>query len=151
DVALVKIDTKEKLELPYFDLAAEAKKPLAEPGTSVIAMSNEFEIASRDEPMSVQQGTIAAYSRLKGRRGIHTATFGGHVYVLDAITNNPGAAGGVLTTRQGQLLGLVGKELRNELSNTWINYAIPIQTAAEVEEKDGKKRTISIVEIVQKK
>src|SRR5207248_1279546 len=33
DVALVKIDTKEKLELPYFDIASEAKKPLAEPGT----------------------------------------------------------------------------------------------------------------------
>jgi serine protease Do len=151
DVALVKIDTKEKLELPYFDLLAEAKKPLAEPGIGILAFGNQFEIAIRDEPVSVQQGTIEAYSKLRGRRGIHKATFGGNVYVLDAITNNPGAAGGVLTTRKGQLLGLIGKELRNELTNTWINYAIPIQTAAEVEDSEGKKRTISIAEIVEKK
>jgi serine protease Do len=46
--------------------------------------------------------------------------------VVDAITNNPGSGGGVLTTRDGQLAGMVGKELRNAQSNTWMNYAIPI-------------------------
>src|SRR5205823_848996 len=33
DIALVKIDTKEKLDLPFFDIAAEAKKPMADAGT----------------------------------------------------------------------------------------------------------------------
>jgi serine protease Do len=42
------------------------------------------------------------------------------------MTNNPGAAGGVLTDRRGRLAGLLGKELRNALSSTWLNYAIPI-------------------------
>ena len=32
----------------------------------------------------------------------------GPVYVVDAITNNPGAAGGVITTRDGRLLGVIG-------------------------------------------
>jgi serine protease Do len=48
------------------------------------------------------------------------------VFVVDAITNNPGAAGGALTDRRGRLAGLLGKELRNSQSSTWLNYAIPI-------------------------
>jgi len=151
DVALVKIDTKEKLELPFFDVFAEAKKPMADAGTGILAFSNQFEIATRDEPVSVQRGIISAITQLKGRRGVHEATFHGNVYVVDAITNNPGAAGGIITTRKGQVLGLIGKELRNELTNTWINYAIPIQTTAKVEDDKGKERTISLVEIVERK
>ena len=41
-----------------------------------------------------------------------------------------GAAGGVLTDRQGRLLGMLGKELRNSLTNTWLNYAIPAREMA---------------------
>ncbi len=151
DIALVKIETKEKLELPYFDIAEAVKQPMAEPGSGVLGFSNEFEIATRDEALSVQRGVIAAFSKLQGRRGIHEATFQGQVYVIDAITNNPGAAGGVITTRKGRLLGLIGKELRNELTNTWINYAIPIQTSAEIIDKDDNKKVVTIAEIVEKK
>jgi serine protease Do len=150
DVALIKVDTK-NLDLPYFDLAAAAKQPMVKTGHGILAFSNQFEIATRDEPMSIQQGIIMAVTKLQGRRGIHEASFHGKVYVTDAITNNPGAGGGALTDRKGNLLGILGKELKNELSNTWINYAMPIQTAVEVEEKDGKKRTVSILEIVEKK
>jgi serine protease Do len=46
------------------------------------------------------------------------------------MTNNPGAAGGALTDHQGRLLGMVGKELRNALNNTWLNYAIPAHELA---------------------
>ena len=98
-----------------------------EPGTGILAFSNQFQIATRDEPMSVQRGVIAAYSKLYGRIGIFEAPYTGNVYVIDAITNNPGAGGGVITTRKGELLGIIGKELRNELTDTWINYAVPIQ------------------------
>lgn len=31
-----------------------------------------------------------------------------------------------MTDRRGQLAGVLGKELRNSLDNTWLNYAIPI-------------------------
>jgi serine protease Do len=41
------------------------------------------------------------------------------------MTNNPGAAGGALTDVQGRLLGMLGKELRSSLTNTWLNYALP--------------------------
>jgi serine protease Do len=151
DVALVKID-KKNLDLEhYFDFVKAAGRRTWEPGTGVLAFSNQFNIAVRDEPMSVQRGVIASSSKLYGRIGIFEATYRGNVYVVDAITNNPGAGGGAITTRKGELVGLIGKELRNELTNTWINYAIPLNASVDVPTKEGKKRTVSILELVQKK
>ncbi len=135
----------------YFDVFQAAKRPILEPGTHVLAFSNLFQIATRDEPMSVQRGVIAAYSKLAGRIGIFEASYRGNVYVLDAITNNPGAGGGVITTRKGELIAMIGKELRNELTNTWINYAIPFSARAETTDKDGKKTETSILDLVTKK
>ncbi|HEY7309397.1 MAG TPA: trypsin-like peptidase domain-containing protein [Gemmataceae bacterium] len=153
DVALVKIgDDKTKVDgQEYFDVVEAAKRAPVEPGTGVLAFSNQFQIATRDEPMSIQRGVVASYSKLYGRIGIFEATYKGDVYVVDAITNNPGAAGGALTTRKGELLGLVGRELRNELTNTWINYAIPINARITVPQADGKTTTVSILDIVEKK
>ncbi len=148
DVALVKVDNVK--DLPYFDVFAAAAQPAAETGTGVLAFSNQFNIATRDEPMSVQRGVIAAYAKLPLRRGVFEAPYNGDVYVIDAIACNPGAAGGVITTRRGELLGLIGKELRNNLTETWINYAVPIQAKAEGQRGD-KTVTVSILEIVEKK
>lgn len=138
DAALIKIDKVE--DLPFFDVTQAAKAPLAQSGDWILGFSNQFHIATRDEPMSVQRGTIASYSKLHGRRGIFEAPYSGEVYVIDAITNNPGAGGGAITTRKGELLGIIGKELRNSLTDTWMNYAVPIQALAKfVEEaKEGK-------------
>jgi S1-C subfamily serine protease len=131
DAALLKIDTQVE-GLPYFNLAEEAAKPLAGLGDWVLAFSNQFNIATRDEPMSVQHGVIAAYAELRGRRGVFEAPFSGPVYFIDTIANNPGSAGGALTTRTGRLLGILGRELKNTLSDSWINYAVPIQAKAEI-------------------
>jgi len=136
DVALLKIEKLEKgEELPYYDIAKAAKAPLAQNGDWILAFSNQFEIATRDEPLSVQRGVIAAYAKLQGRKGVFQAPYTGDVYVIDAITNNPGAGGGVITTRKGELVGLIGKELRNTLTDTWINYAVPIQALADFVDK----------------
>jgi serine protease Do len=133
----------------FYDIAAEAKKKPAEPGDWVLAFSNLFEIAMRDEPMSVMQGTVVSVSKLHGRRGIFDFPYTGEVYVVDAITNGPGAGGGALTTRKGDLLGVVGREIKNSLSETWINYAIPL--TAKVDIRDGDKTvTVSLTEFVDK-
>jgi len=42
------------------------------------------------------------------------------------MTNNPGAAGGALLNQDGELLAMLGKELRSAQNNIWLNYAIPI-------------------------
>jgi serine protease Do len=130
DLALIKIDKVE--DLPHFDIVAAAKAPPAQPGDWVLAFSNQFEIATRDEPVSVQRGVIASLTKLHLQRGIFDAPYQGEVYVLDAITNNPGAAGGALTTPKGELIGLIGKELRNSLTDTWVNYAVPITAKLDV-------------------
>ncbi len=120
ELAVLKIDAG---ELPHFELAAAAT---AEIGSRVLAFSNLFGVATGDEPVSVQHGHIASRTRLEARRGVIDTVYKGPVYVLDAMTNNPGAAGGALTDDQGRLLGMLGKELRNALSNTWLNYAVPV-------------------------
>jgi serine protease Do len=143
DVALVLLNDYKNDDLPYFDLAKESERPLAEAGDWVLGFSNQFKIAVREEPMSVQRGTVSAYCKLHGRRGVYDAPFQGDVYFIDAITNNPGAAGGVLTSRKGELLGIIGRELRNRLSDTWINYAVPIQAKADIT-REGKKASVDI-------
>lgn len=120
DLALLKIEAE---GLDSFDLSQAAE---AGPGTRVLAFSNMFEVAAGDEPVSVQHGVIAARTNLTARRGRFEVPYDGPVYIVDAVTNNPGSAGGVLTTYDGRILGMIGRELRNADSNTWINYAIPI-------------------------
>lgn len=118
-IAVLKIDGE---RLPYFDLDAA---PQAEPGARVLAFNNLFGVATGNEPVSVLHGSVAAKAPLDARSGAFDSLYRGEAYIVDAITNNPGAAGGALTNRQGELLGLVGKELKNALNNTWLNYAIP--------------------------
>jgi serine protease Do len=120
DLAVLKIDGD---DLPYFDLD---EATAAAVGTRVLAYSNMFKVATGDEQVSVLHGVIAARTKLSARRGNYETPYNGPVYVVDAITNNPGSGGGVLTTGDGVLLGMIGKELRNTQTNTWINYAIPI-------------------------
>jgi serine protease Do len=152
DVALVQIDlgggrTAETEN--FFDVIAAAGKPVLEPGTGILAFSNQFQIATRDEPMSIQRGVIAAHAKLQGRIGVFEATYRGDVYVIDAITNNPGAGGGLITSRKGEPIALIGRELRNELTNTWINYAIPFNATAEATDKDGKKRKVNVTDLIR--
>jgi serine protease Do len=119
ELAVLKIEAQ---ELPHFELRRSAE---AAAGTRVLAFSNLFGVASGDEPASVQRGVVAVRTQLDARRGAFTTPYRGPVYVLDAMTNNPGAAGGALTNQRGELVAMLGKELRNALNNTWLNYAIP--------------------------
>jgi S1-C subfamily serine protease len=120
EIAILKIDAT---ELPHFDLA---NAPTAESGTRVLALSNLFGVATGEEPVSVQRGVVMARTRLDARRGAFETAYRGPVYVVDAMTNNPGAAGGALVNQRGELLGLLGKELRNAQNGSWLNYAVPV-------------------------
>ncbi len=153
DIALVKIDfgTGKPDIQHWFDFDEAAKRAPAPAGTTVLGFTNVFQLALRDDTMTVQHGVVASYSRLFGRIGVFDAAYRGDVYVVDAIICNPGSGGGVITNRKGELLGLIGKELRNELTNTWINYAIPLSAVAEGLDKDGKKVQTSIAKMVKEK
>jgi len=136
DIAILKIDGT---ELPHFKLS-EAVNPAV--GSRVLALSNLYGIATGQEPVSILHGCVSARTPLQTRRGAYKTPYQGDVFVVDAMTNNPGAAGGVVTDVRGRLAGLIGKELRNSLDNTWLNYAYPIDqlTAAVEDIRAGKLR-----------
>ncbi len=107
----------------YFDLQ-QAVQPSV--GSRVLAFSNLYGIATGSEMSSVQKGVVMAKTELNARRGSFASVYQGPVLIIDAMTNNPGAAGGALTTLDGRLVGMLGKELRDASANTWLNYAIPV-------------------------
>jgi serine protease Do len=126
---VLKIDAA---DLPAFSLTRAVE---ADAGARVLALSNLFGVATGSEAASVQRGTISIRTQLDARRGAYETPYHGPIYVLDVVTNNPGAAGGALVTQHGELLGMLGKELRNAMNNSWLNYAIPIaQLRGPVEE-----------------
>lgn len=120
ELAVLKIDAG---DLPYFSVRNEASVTT---GLPVLAVSNLFNIATGNEPASVMQGYVAGQTELKARRGVFESAYQGDVLVLDLVANNPGAAGGALVTRSGDLIGMLGKELRDGRSGAWLNYALPI-------------------------
>jgi len=120
ELAVLKIDGQ---DLPYFDLDQAVD---IEVGARVLAFSNLFGVATGDEAVSVLHGTVSAKTQLSARRGAFASPYQGPVLVVDAVVNNPGAAGGALTDYRGQLVGILGKELRNSLTNTWLNHSLPI-------------------------
>ncbi|MDZ4820898.1 MAG: trypsin-like peptidase domain-containing protein [Planctomycetota bacterium] len=144
EIAVLKIEAK---ELPYFDLKQAAQ---GVEGTRTLAFSNLYGVAFGDEAASVLHGVISARSKLDARLGAYKSTYSGPVYVVDAMTNNPGAAGGALTNMRGQILGILGKELRNARNNTWLNYAVPISELTDIIEKikSGKAVPVSASDLV---
>src|SRR3954447_26282210 len=126
EIAVLKFDAAGE-DIPHFDLSSSIA---VEPGTRVLALSNLFGIAAGDEPVSILHGVVSAIAPLEARRGAFTTNYHGNVYVVDASANNPGAAGGALTDSQGHLLGMLGKELRSTLTDTWLSYALPVRAFA---------------------
>jgi S1-C subfamily serine protease len=120
ELAVLKAD---QLPPAHFVLADSAT---ATPGERVLAISNLFGIAAGNEMSSVQKGVVMTITDLKARRGNFQSVYQGPALIIDAMSNNPGAAGGALVNLNGQLLGILGKELRDTRANIWINYALPV-------------------------
>jgi S1-C subfamily serine protease len=149
DIALLKIeDDVDDLEF-YFDIAAAVKVPPPEVGDWILCFSNAFQIATRSEPMSVQRGNIMAIAPLKARRGVNDPPYMGEAYFIDTVASNPGAAGGIITNRKGELLGIIGRELKSTLSDTWVNYAMPITAKVDIVRDDGKTEVVDVASFVK--
>lgn len=109
--------------LPGFVLDSESTPRI---GQRVFAITNLFGIAAGNESCSTQKGVVMAIAPLTKRKGSLKTLYQGRVIVVDVMTNNPGAAGGALIDLSGRLVGVIGKELRDEQAGIWINYALPI-------------------------
>ncbi len=121
EIALLKADLQDQ---PHFNLDAAG---LSRSGQPILAFSNLYGVATGNEQCSVQTGIVSSTVPLRARRGTKKINYNGPAIIVDAITNNPGAAGGALTDQQGNLLGLIGRESRSETTNLWLNYAIPAE------------------------
>ncbi len=131
DVAVLRLQSADET-FPAIRLADAADVTV---GTRVLAFSNMFKVATGDEPVSVVHGVVAARTRLSTRRGVFEMSLDTPLYILDAITNNAGAEGGLLTTLAGQPIGMIGRQLRNAETNTWVNYAVPLTELRDVVER----------------
>ena len=125
DLALLKLRTAPGDAFACIDLAKVAD---SEPGTPVLAFSNMFHVATGNEPVSLVHGVIAARIPLEATQGRWKFPLKSPVWLIDAITNNSGAAGGLLTDTKGTPIGLIGREIRHAASRTWVNYAVPLTT-----------------------
>jgi S1-C subfamily serine protease len=136
EIAVLKV---EGTDFPHFNLDDTA--PL-EAGARVLAFNNLYGIATGNEPSSVLHGVVTAKTDLAARSGAYETIYRGPVYVLDAMTNNPGAPGGALTDRRGRLAGILGKELKNAHTGTLLNYALPVSEFVQAVEdiRAGKSR-----------
>jgi serine protease Do len=129
DVAVLQLQHDAGEQFPFADLAT-AVKPAS--GTEVFAFSNMFHVATGNEAVSVVHGIISAETQLSAGLGRWEFPLKDRVLIIDAITNNSGAAGGLLTDVTGRPVGLLGRELRHTESGTWVNYAVPFETLSPV-------------------
>jgi S1-C subfamily serine protease len=111
----------------FFDLS---QAPQAQPGDWVLAVSNAFKVAERDEPLSVNIGVLSLRMPLDARRGFQEFPYHADAFVYDAITSNPGADGGAVVTAEGKLLGMIGRVIESKSSGTRLNYAVPADLLA---------------------
>jgi serine protease Do len=122
DLALLKIECEDNETFPF----ADWKKPATvSAGESVMAFSNVYHVATGNEPVSVIHGVVACETPLQAGFGRWEFPVKDPVYILDAVTNNSGAAGGLLTNGNGAAVGLLGREIRHRESDMWVNYAVP--------------------------
>jgi serine protease Do len=117
--ALLKIEAKTP---DYFDLTQTSN---LEPGDWILGISNCFKVADGAEPLSVNVGVLQLRTRLEARRGVQDFPYNGDVLLIDAITSNPGAAGGAVVGVDGKLAGMIGKVIEGVNTNTRLNYAVP--------------------------
>ena len=106
----------------FFELSEES---VGEKGDWVIALSNAFKVADKDEPVSAMLGVISLRTTMEARLTKRDVAYRGELVLIDAITSNPGASGGAVVTPRGNLVGIVGKIINSSETNTRLNYAVP--------------------------
>lgn len=122
DLAILKLQAGESESFPFIEWNNTSR---AQTGDSVLAFSNVYHVATGNEPVSLMHGVIAAVTPVEAGHGRWELPLKKPVYLIDAITNNSGAAGGLLTTAAGEPLAMLGREVRERSTDMWINYAVP--------------------------
>ena len=123
-LALLKIEVD---DVPFFELTDSQSLT---PGDWLIAAANPFKVADGPEPVSVSLGMFSARIKLDARHRRQDFSYDGPVLLTDIIVTTPGSAGGALLDADGRLVGVIGRAVTSKRTNTWINYALPIEEVA---------------------
>ena len=114
-----------KIEVEGASCFSLAEGDVGDKGDWVVAISNAFKVADKDEPLSATLGVISLRTAIEARLNQRDVAYKGDLVLIDPITSNPGAAGGVIVNLQGQLVGMIGKIINSSDTNTRLNYAVP--------------------------
>lgn len=128
----------EKATPEFFELT---DKPVGEVGDFVVALTNAFKVAEKTEPLSATLGIVSLRTFMEARLTKRDVAYKGELVLIDAITSNPGAAGGAVVTTDGRLVGAVGKIINSSETNTRLNYAVPVSRIKSF--VDGKQDAIA--------
>ena len=131
-LALLKIDAELS---SWFELS---EKSIVQQGDWVVAICNAFKVADKAEPISATLGIVSLQSEMDAKLSKRDYAFRGELFLIDAITSNPGAAGGAVLTADGKLAGLVGKIINSSDTNTRLNYAVPCNVLHDFVNGDAK-------------
>ena len=123
-LALLKIQAQTP---SFFELSVAE---VGQQGDWVMAITNAFKVADKDEPLSASLGVISLRTTIEARLNQRDVAYKGELVLIDAITSNPGAGGGAVITADGQLVGMVGKIINSSETNTRLNYAVPSSVLA---------------------
>ncbi len=123
-LAELKIDAA---DLPHFAIAGSNH---LQPGDWVISAANPFKVADGPETVSVAYGVLAERTELAARLRTQDFSYRGQVLLTDVIVSSPGSAGGALCDADGKLVGVIGRAVISMRTNTFANYALPVEEIA---------------------
>ncbi len=125
-LALLKV---EATDLPAFE---RGDSTALQVGDALLAAANPFKVAGGPEPVSVVLGVFSGRTQLQARKRTREVDYDGDVLLTDMIISTPGSAGGALVDLRGRLVGLIGKPLTSTRTNTWLNYALPVEACGPI-------------------
>lgn len=123
-IAELKIEAE---NLPHFSIASSRHLL---PGDWVIAAANSFKVADGPEAVSVAYGVLSERTELTARLRTQDFPYHGPVLLTDVIVSSPGSAGGALCDIDGRLVGVIGRAVTSTRTNTFANYALPVEEVA---------------------
>jgi serine protease Do len=137
------------MRLPYFELGRGSGLMT---GDWILAAGNPFKIADGDENVSVMKGIVSGRAKLNALQGTQPFPYRGEVILIDAITAIPGAPGSALVDLDGRLVGLIGEIVTSRFTNTYLNYAYPVEeiSAFVDDARSNKQPTTKPAEIAAK-
>lgn len=135
-----------KIDADTVDFFNMAEPSAAQRSDWILALSNVFNVAEGEEPLSVMLGVLSSRTRLPIEFGTQEVPYDADMLLIDCVTANPGAPGGAVVDAEGLFVGMVGRIVENQYTQTRLNYAVPADVLARFVAGEPLDPTADIVE-----